>query len=136
MKRTGILLLLLVIAFGGVLLAFQFGVNRIDKEMLTDGRVRFIYENKTIDEPLFPPDAKAIRNLLDTKRLYKDTPSCSFHDDISVSFSNGQYIFCIARDTCPVVYDANHQKYIFLTKKEGEELHSILNRYGFVFPCV
>ena len=56
-------------------------------------------------------DTEELRGIFAGKRLYRDNPSCGFDENASVKFGDSQ-TFCIAKDTCPIVYWKEKDEYI------------------------
>ena len=56
-------------------------------------------------------DTEELRGIFAGKGLYRDNPSCGFDENASVKFGDSQ-TFCIAKDTCPIVYWKEKDEYI------------------------
>lgn len=95
---------------------------------------RFAYGDKDIETGFASEDFKEIAVMFEGKSLYKDSPSCSFDENIAIVIGDDH--FCIANDTCGVVYFKEKDKYFSLTDEENEKLRDMLMDYGFTFPCV
>ncbi len=95
---------------------------------------RFAYADKDINTGFATEDFKEIAAIFNGKTLYKDSPSCSFDENIAVIIDDCHY--CIANDTCGVVYVKEKDKYFSLSDEENEKLRDLLEGYGFTFPCV
>ncbi len=82
-------------------------------------------------------DFELIKLLFQGKILYKEDGvlSCGFSDSVAIVFDR-EKTFCIAQDTCAVVYWKEKDCYFNLFEWEMEKLHSILRAYGFHFPCI
>ena len=80
-------------------------------------------------------DTEELRGIFAGKRLYRDNPSCGFDENASVKFGDSQ-TFCIAKDTCPIVYWKEKDEYIKLGEDEKTQLYDLLKPFGFLFPCV
>ena len=80
-------------------------------------------------------DTEELRGIFAGKRLYRDNPSCGFDENASVKFGDSQ-TFCIAKDTCPIVYWKEKDEYIKLGEDEKTQLYDLLKPFGFSFPCV
>ena len=104
-------------------------------EFAKEAEVCFIYGEVVVSENLDDKEVEMLKEIFDNKRMYKDTPSCGFSKDISVRFNQSQ-TFCVARDTCPIVYWMEEDRYIGLTDEEKLLLYNLLESYGFEFPCV
>lgn len=123
-----------------VLIAVSLGViclrpNRINMDFATEAEACFIYGDKNTSHCLTNEELTLVKHLFNDKRLYKDNLSCGFSEDISIKFNKNQ-TFCLARDTCPVVYWIERDRYIKLTEEEQILLYHLLEKYGFLFPCV
>lgn len=102
----------------------------------TDDRAiaRFAYGDKDISTEFAAEDFKEIAAIFEGKELYSDTPSCSFDENIGIVVGDSR--FCIANDTCGIVYVKEKDKYFNLTEEENQKLRALLEEYGFTFPCI
>ena len=97
--------------------------------------VRYIYGEKNIETELSIEDKNAIIDILDGKLInIFDMPACGFADDVAVII--GGKTFCIARDECGTVYYKEHNGYISLDSEENQRIRTILEDYGFSWPCI
>ena len=139
MKNSKKVLILLsaLIVLCGLVICCLFVINREQTDMgfAEKGETVFVYNTTNRRETLSDEDFDRIIGIFEGKKLYRDDPSCGFTADIAVKF-NGAENFCIARDTCPIVYVESKDKYFKLSEKEYSELVGILSKYGFSFPCV
>ncbi len=94
----------------------------------------FKYDDWDIEAELSADDMRTAMKILSNKPMYKDSPSCGFTENVSVRI-DGE-IYCIANDACPIVYVSGREMYINLSKEENETLRSLLEGYGFTFPCL
>ena len=99
------------------------------------GEATLIYDDRVKITPLSDQELSTIVSLFENKRLYKDRLSCGFSENISIKFNSSQ-TFCIARDTCPIIYWAEKNLYFKISEDEKTILYDILNSHGFSFPCV
>lgn len=123
------ILAIIIIAFIG------FGTKRCVMDFATEGKAVFRYGDSDVSVSISNEHLTAIKAIFNNKVMYRDTPSCGFSEDVAVVLNESQ-TFCIARDTCPVVYWKEQGRYISLCKEEKEELYRILEEYDFIFPCV
>ncbi|MCL1879216.1 MAG: hypothetical protein FWF71_01115 [Actinomycetia bacterium] len=98
-----------------------------------------------INACLTPEESTLLKGILNNRRLYSDSPSCGFDEDISIRF--GDQIFCVAHDTCPtIVYSRGGDKdcdaasaadrlCMTISKTEREIIDQIFEKYGGFFPC-
>ena len=70
--------------------------------------------------------------MFDRKSLYRENLSCGFSESVTVVFNDNQ-TFCIACDSCPVIYWKEKDKYFNITEAQKKQLHSILKEYGLRF---
>ncbi len=110
-------------------------IDNIDMQFAKGADVCFVYGDANVLKPMKEEDLELIQSIFDTKKLYKDNPSCGFDENISIKI-NKTHTFCIARDTCPIVYWKEKDRYIKLMEEEKNQLYKILESYGFSFPCV
>lgn len=114
--------------------AYMLLGNRI-KGSYNNGEANFEYGHIMKKTSLTPEDINHINIIFSNKKLYVDHPSCSFSPNISIIMDDTE-LFCFAQDGCPIVYYANRNRYFQLSREENSQLHSILKKYGFIFPCV
>lgn len=94
----------------------------------------FRYADRDIEQMLTYEETRLLEGILLNKPMYRDSPSCGFTEDVSVRI--GEETYCIANDTCPIVYVSGRGMYINLSKEENETLRGLLENYGFIFPCL
>ena len=94
----------------------------------------FRYGEVDISKPLSDEDTKTIREIFDGKSLFSDSPSCGFGENVALIIDGNAY--CIACDTCGIVYIVEKDKYFSLTDKENEIVRDLLCEYGFMLPCL
>ena len=70
--------------------------------------------------------------IFDGKILYRDNLSCGFSENVAVVFNENQ-TFCIACDSCPIVYWKEKNKYFNITEAQKKQLYSILKEHGLSF---
>jgi hypothetical protein len=82
-------------------------------------------------------DIQTLREIL-KGRPFKDSPSCGFTTDISITMTDGSksIIFCPANDSCPLLRVNSSGKYIQITGEDKMRLYDVLEKYGLTFPCV
>ena len=98
------------------------------------GNARIIYKiyGSNIDAPLTREDAEEIKNIVNGKLLFYDSPSCGFDEKVAVSL-NGRLLMP-ACDTCPTL--KYKDKYMRVSKEQIATIHQIFAKYGGTFPCV
>lgn len=133
MRKRFLFLLIpvILVVFCGVI---YLQINKTNMEFAKEAEVRFIYGDTNMTCRLDHSELEAIKAIFDGKKMYKDNPSCGFTEDVSVTFNEAQ-TFCIACDTCPIVYWKEKDRYIRLTEEEKTQLYHLLQTYGFFFPC-
>jgi hypothetical protein len=117
-----------------VLMVFSF--SSCSKVEVAEGEIIavFQYGDAEISKPLSDEDSEIVRKIFDGKRLFSDSPSCGFDENVALIIDGNTY--CIACDTCGVIYNVEKDKYFNLSDKENEILRNLLCEYGFTFPCV
>ena len=132
MKKLIITLVSIVLVFG--LLSMCNVTCAIHFIMPLAGNARIIYKTygSNIDAPLTREDAEEIKNIVNGKLLYYDSPSCGFDEKVAVSL-NGRLLMP-ACDTCPTLKYKN--KYMSVSKEQIATIHQIFAKYGGTFPCV
>jgi len=133
-KNKKVLILALGILFV-VVCFFIFFINRINMEFAATAETRFVYGGVNEKNQLDAKELEIIKSIFDGKTMTMDSPSCGFTENVSIVFNDSD-TFCIACDTCPIVYWIEEGRYIKLTEEEKEQLYSILEKYGFRFPCI
>ncbi len=109
--------------------------NRVDIEFAQEAEVCFINGTTSAESRLSDIELAAIKAIFNRKKLFKDSPSCGFSEEVSIKFNQAQ-TFCIARDACPIIYWKEKDMYFKLSEEEKAELYKILESYDFYFPCV
>lgn len=119
-----------------VLLLAGFFLNpwRVSVDPARGAVARFSYVDTEVNTALETADSTALAEIFNGKWVFPDSPSCGFGEDVSVRIDD--LTFCIACDTCPVIYVKEKDCYMHLSKEEIETVHTILESYGFVFPCI
>jgi len=140
MKRRVVLLKKWIMFGTFILSCFLFGgsclqIDRVNTEFFYNGDIIFCYEDFELFQHLDDKEFKILKSILNGKKLYRDNPSCGFSENISIKF-NDEQTFCIARDSCPIIYWKEKDKYIKLSKKEKQKLYDLFETYGLFFPCV
>lgn len=133
-KTKWILCGVVIILLGAIM--FFLNINRVDTTIMHNGMVQFVYIDKHVSTKMKTEDERYIKELFNNRQLYRDDPSCGFSTDVSISFDNGKNVFCIAEDSCPIIYYKQRNKYFQLSEKDILALHKVLEKYGFTFPCV
>ena len=135
MKKTiwllGAIILISTILWGTIYLRF----DKVNMDFVKKAVVCFQYGNVDAINQLSDKEVEFVKTIFNEKRLYKDNLSCGFSETVSIKFDDAQ-TFCIARDTCPIVYWKEKNRYIRLTEDEKMQLYNLLEQYGFIFPCV
>lgn len=106
--------------------------GKIDAE--NEGVVRFVYSDKNIETRLSNDDLNKIADILSEKQLYYSEPACPFSEDIAIIIDNKTY--CVAGDGCGIIYLMEKNLCFDLSDEENNEIRSLLENYGFYFPCV
>lgn len=139
-KITAVIIIVAVtLILCGIIGILIFNSFKLDSELYSRAVAVFKYEDKDINEGITEDDRAELANLFSGKILRKDNPSCGFSENIAVCFKSdeGERItFCIARDTCGIVYIKERDRYIHLSKKETKQLRAILANYEMTFPCI
>ncbi len=134
MKRKRIYIISVIIL--GVLgLIFLLDSNKINITSVSEAEVIYVYGEKDISEELTEEELQELKSIFNGKRFYRANPSCGFSEDIAIKLDDA-ITFCIANDTCPIIYWKEAHRYIKLTEEEQQILYEILEKYGATFPCV
>ena len=95
--------------------------------------LHFHCRDVSVDVPLSETEAAQLRDIVDGKALFFDTPSCGFTKDVSF-IVNGR-TFCPACDKCCYVRDGTSGNYLKLSQAERDLLEQIFEQHGGFFPC-
>lgn len=125
------IILIVVICLGVICLRF----NKVNMEFVKEGEVCFSYGNTDTLHHLSNIEVESLKAIFNGKKMYKDNLSCGFSEAVSIKF-NKEQTFYIARDTCPIVYWKEENRYIKITEDEKTQLYNLLEPHGFFFPCV
>lgn len=107
--------------------------NTVGFKETNTGTAKFVYNDINIETQISDEDLEQIINIFKNKKLCIDSPSCGFSKNVSLKIDNKT--FCIANDTCGVIYLLEKDKYFHIDNEENKLLRNILRRYGFIFPC-
>ena len=132
-KKVKIPLVIVVLLVAFVLITKTFLWFTFTPVSLTT-MVNFQYGDQNVHTKVSAEDASRIKSILNFKELYSDMPSCGFGIDVSICLDN--CVYCPACDGHDIVYYKNLNLYMTLSQEEINELHTILGKYGFHFPCV
>ena len=110
-------------------------LDKVNMDFAKKAEVYFQYRDTDAINQLSDKEMESVKTIFNGKKLYKDNLSCGFSEAVSIKFDDEQ-TFCIARDTCPIVYWKEKNRYIRLTEDEKTQLYNLLEPYGFIFPCV
>lgn len=125
-------IIVIVVILLGVIYLRQ---DKVNLYLVKKAEVYFQYGNTDAINQLSNNEMESVKTILNGKKLYKDNLSCGFSEAVSIKFDD-ENTFCIARDTCPIIYWKEKNRYIRLTENEKTQLYNILEPYGFIFPCV
>ena len=109
--------------------------DKVDIDFAKIAVVYFQYKDTDAINQLRDNEMASVKTIFNGKKLYNDNPSCGFSEAVSIKFDDEQ-TFCIARDTCPIVYWKEKNKYFGRTEDEKTQLYNLLEPYSFIFPCV
>ena len=110
-------------------------LDKVNMDFAKKAEVYFQYRDTDAINQLSDKEMESVKTIFNGKKLYKDNLSCGFSEAVSIKFDDEQ-TFCIARDTCPIVYWKEKNRYVRLTEDEKAQLYNLLEPYGFIFPCV
>lgn len=125
-------IIVIVVILLGVIYLRQ---DKVNLDLVKKAEVYFQYGNTDTINQLSNNEMESVKTILNGKKLYKDNLSCGFSEAVSIKFDD-EHTFCIARDTCPIIYWKEKNRYIRLTENEKTQLYNILEPYSFIFPCV
>lgn len=129
----GIIVILSLVIIGSLI--FITNAKKTNTINYSTGVTIFNYNGKTTTKELTNEDLETITCIFNNKRMFSDTPSCGFSENIAIIFDETD-CFCIACDSCPIIYFKNKNLFFKLTEHENNILKEILIKYGFQFPCV
>ena len=125
-------IIVIVVILLGVICLRQ---DKVNLDLVKKAEVYFQYGNTDAINQLSNNEMESVKTILNGKKLYKDNLSCGFSEAVSIKFDD-EHTFCIARDTCPIIYWKEKNRYVRLTEDEKAQLYNLLEPYGFIFPCV
>ena len=135
MKKAGWILSIIIVIVVILLGVIYLRQDKVDLELVKKADVYFQYGYTDAINQLSNNEMESVKTILNGKKLYKDKLSCGFSEAVSIKFDD-KHTFCIARDTCPIIYWKEKNRYIRLTENEKTQLYNLLEPYGFIFPCV
>ncbi len=109
--------------------------DTINMDFATNGEFIFCYDEKNIRERCTEEELSIICDIFNGKSLYKDDLSCGFREEISIKI-NDEQTFCIACDSCTILYWQEAGKYFRLSEDEMKQIYKFFEQYGAKFPCV
>ena len=114
-----------------LVLLMIFSFSSCSKVEVAEGEMIavFQYGDADITKPLSDEDSEIVREIFDGKSLFSDSPSCGYSENVALIIDGDTY--CIACDTCGVIYNIEKDKYFNLSDKENETLRGLLCEYGF-----
>lgn len=124
------IILIVVILLGVIYLR----PDKVNMDLVKKAEVCFQYGNTNAINQLSDREVASVKTIFNGKKLYQDNLSCGFSEAVSMKFDEEQ-TFCIAQDTCPIVYWEEKDRYIRLTEDEKTQLYKLLEPHGFIFPC-
>ena len=125
------IIFIVVLLFGVIYLR----LDKVDMDFAKQAEVCFQYGDTDAINQLSDKEMESVKTIFNGKKSYKDNLSCGFSEAVSIKFDD-EHTFCIAQDTCPIVYWKEKNRYIRLTEDEKTQLYNFLEPYGFIFPCV
>lgn len=131
--------LFFVMIFAVVIIFIVLGIfkfSKINVSSYNDTHVVFNHGDQNVNQKLDFEDEKIIKDILNNKIISLDFPACGFDENKAILFNNGAKTFCVANDGDGFLYWKERDRCIVLSDEELTQLHSVLEKYGFVFPCV
>ncbi len=131
-----LIVLFLAAALSASLAACSLFAQKVSVKDPKKGTARFeTTSGEILNSEISSDDLSKIAALFDGKEIYRYIqPSCGFSLDVSVTIDGKT--FCIGCDTCGTVQYFEALGYFNLNEAEKLELYSILDNYGFHFPCI
>lgn len=130
MKKKVIVGIIAILFIAAVIFAL---LPRVSVDPAEGGKVTFRYGWSDISALLEEEDRETIADIVNGKRIHSKIYLNGFSEDISVTVDS--VTFCPARDMSPILYLAEKDRYITLSNEENNTLRTILESYGFTFPC-
>ena len=87
-----------------VVICLQFGI--VNMMFVEEATVCFRDEVHQLNDN----ELTSIKNIFNGKIMYRENLYCGFGEEVSIKFDQGK-TFCIAQDSCPVVYWKEKDKY-------------------------
>ncbi len=133
-KKVVVLSATVVCIAVAVALFFVIG-RRVKLGDVNKAEINYDYDSVLVDESLTKEETETITDIFENNFLYSDNPSCGFSQDISIVIDNDK-TFCIARDTCGIIYWKEKDKYFKVSDEDIEKVHKLFENHGGKFPCV
>ncbi len=133
-KRTGVVLCTVLVAFFALRALFYVDVSGAYAAKL-------VYKDEDVDIScnISWDDQVVLQHMLCGIK-FKDSPSCGFDTDVSITFTVGndqrEITLCPACDGCPIFRVGDGDYYIKISDDERRMFDSIVEKYGMVFPCI
>ena len=138
MNKKKVIVIATVFVAIGVCTALLFNTIVFTSHFATEISLRYKYGLEDIEVKI--ADSKDIEELKSILNgvIYKDTPSCGFSTDISITLTNGEktVVLCPALDGCATIRVDESNRYISISASGRQRLDEILGRYGFRFPSL
>lgn len=134
-KKKLFIIILFIIAFSIICGTVYLRADGNEVKSIKSAVVHFEYETTDVSQSLTKDETEILKEIFADKKLYKDSPSCGFSENISVEL-DGSQTFCIACDTCPIIYLKEKDKCFRISENEKDRLYNLLRPYGAFFPCV
>ncbi len=112
--------------------------RQFNGDFATNISVKYHYMDENVDTVVTEQDdINEIKQLLKGPK-YKDTPSCGFSTDISITLLGDResITLCPACDGCPILQIDSTDSYIRISKRSRNKLNTLLKKYGMSFPCI
>ena len=132
------------IALFAIILYRGIAMTKVKVPDITDATITFVYSDKNIHEKLTREDTEILKSIVIGKKIiFGGGFSCGFSPDIS--FSLGDMIFSVARDTCAIIKietkSENRKRkvteiHLSVSEEEKQKIHDVFNKHGGCFPCV
>jgi len=111
---------------------------RVDGGFATSAIIKYHYMDSDIEIAVTDEaDLAALKSLL-SGFPRRDSPSCGFSADISITLTDGnnELVFCPACDGDPVIRIGEGDRYMEISDEARSDLDVVVGKYGMTFPCL
>ena len=126
-----------ILLVGVIITAIGFwNTARVSVNFASSAIIKYNYMDNYNEEVITDEtELVALKSIL-SGFSWKDSPSCGFSVDISITFTDGkkELILCPACDGDPIIRVGDSDRYLEISDEARSSLDAILEQYGMIFP--